>query len=243
MGFAITTRNCLRPMPPTYRTGIQPKDATKTYYQGFAGPGTMFEPGQKIKLQDIQDGTSNTIAVIEAGPPVEWSKPADIPYDPKKPLTKLEGPFANVMHAAHGDGSRRAYPRVIPEKTLRYPDRAQRRECDPRSQQAAAPVPADEGGGQVRRGVHQEEREADRGDRPGTARTAQDPGGAVQETRPEGPHEGSRSRDDRRALSRTRGRSRTPQEADRGDAQGSATADSATAAAGADAEVPPKPRP
>jgi len=106
-------------MPSTYRIDIQQKDATKTYYQVFAGPGTMFEPGKKVKLQDIQDGTSNTIAAVEAGPPVEWSKPADIPYDPKNPLTKLEGPFANVMHAAHGDGSARAYPRDVPEKTLR----------------------------------------------------------------------------------------------------------------------------
>jgi hypothetical protein len=113
-------KKLLARMPPTYRIDIQPKDATKTYYQVFAGPGTMFEPGQKIKLQEIADGTSNTIAAVEAGPAVEWSKPADIPYDPKKPLTKLEGPFANVLHAAHGDGSARAYPRVIPEQTFRF---------------------------------------------------------------------------------------------------------------------------
>ena len=118
-GTRENNKKLLAQMPITYRTGIEPKGSTKTYYQGFAGPGTMFEPGKKLKLREIPDGTSNTIAVVEAGPPVEWSKPADIPYDPKKPLTKLDGPFANVLIAAHGDGAASTYKRDIDEATMR----------------------------------------------------------------------------------------------------------------------------
>src|SRR5262249_38322036 len=47
---------------------------------------------------------SNTLGVVEAGPPVPWTKPADIPYDPKKKLPKLVGPFANEFHVGFMDG-------------------------------------------------------------------------------------------------------------------------------------------
>jgi RNA polymerase sigma factor (sigma-70 family) len=113
-------KKLLAQMPAVYRVGIEPKDATKTYYQAFAGPGTMFEPGKKMSLAQIPDGTSNTLAVVEAGPPVEWTKPADLPYDPKKPLPKLEGPFANVLIAGAGDGAAYALKRDLDEKTLRH---------------------------------------------------------------------------------------------------------------------------
>jgi hypothetical protein len=107
-------------MPEVYRVGFEPKDATKTYYQGFAGPGTVFEPGKKIKFTDILDGTSNTIAVIEAGPPVEWTKPVDIPYHPKLPLAKLDGPFSNVILGGMGDGSAHAFRTDFDEKQFRW---------------------------------------------------------------------------------------------------------------------------
>lgn len=106
-------------MPRPYRCGFEPKGTTKTHYQGFAGKGTVFEPNAKIMLQHILDGTSNTIGVIEAGPAVEWSKPADIPYDPKKPFPKLELPFKNVMQVGFCDGSVRAFRPDPPEADFR----------------------------------------------------------------------------------------------------------------------------
>ena len=41
----------------------------------------------------MPDGTSNTGLVFEAGEPVIWTKPADLPFDEKKPLPKLGGMF------------------------------------------------------------------------------------------------------------------------------------------------------
>jgi hypothetical protein len=113
-------KKLLAKMPPTYRSPFAPKNSTKTYYQGFAGPGTMFEPGAKISLAAVPDGTSNTVAVAECGPAVEWSKPADLPYDPKKPLSKLELPYKNVLIVAMGDGSARALKPDIDETNLRH---------------------------------------------------------------------------------------------------------------------------
>jgi RNA polymerase sigma factor (sigma-70 family) len=106
-------------MPAVYRVGFEPKGATKTYYQGFAGKRTVFEPDADIKLPAIPDGTSNTLGVVEAGPPVEWTKPADLPYDPQKPLPKLDGPFTNVLMGAMMDGSVHALKRNLGEKTMR----------------------------------------------------------------------------------------------------------------------------
>jgi hypothetical protein len=107
-------------MPDVYQTGIEPKGSTKTYYQGFAGPGTVFEPKQRLTFAHVPDGTANTLAVVEAGPPVEWTKPADIPYDPEKPLPKLELPFRNVLMVGVADGSALPLPPDLNETLLRW---------------------------------------------------------------------------------------------------------------------------
>lgn len=71
-----------------------------TVLKVFVGPGTPFEPGAKLKVipDDFPDGTENTLLFVEAGDPVPWTKPDDIPFNPDQPL-KLRGLFRDGYRA------------------------------------------------------------------------------------------------------------------------------------------------
>jgi RNA polymerase sigma factor (sigma-70 family) len=90
-----------------------------TYYQVFTGPGTAFEGTRGLRIWDFIDGTSNTALLIEAGEPVPWTKPADLVYDPKKPLPKLGGLFKDRIHCGLADGSVMPIRRDFVEKAMR----------------------------------------------------------------------------------------------------------------------------
>jgi hypothetical protein len=89
--------------------GTSPKPG-HTHYQVFVGPGTAFEPrpadedGFDSLDFILADGLSSTIFVAEAAEPVIWTKPDDLPYDPKKPLPNL-GVYPDGAHVLMGDGS------------------------------------------------------------------------------------------------------------------------------------------
>ncbi|HYH64417.1 MAG TPA: sigma-70 family RNA polymerase sigma factor [Urbifossiella sp.] len=72
-----------------------------------------------IRLAEIPDGTANTFGVVEVGPAVAWSKPADVPYSLKGPMPKLAWPFSNGFHAAMMDGSALAVRPGLAEADLR----------------------------------------------------------------------------------------------------------------------------
>lgn len=113
-----------RVTPRVYVVPGREKEAAQglTFYQGFAGPGTLFDPAlgnRRPRLAGIADGTSNTIFVVEAGDAVPWTKPADLPFVPNGPLPKLGGHRSGDFYALMGDGSVRTMRDKSPEHVVK----------------------------------------------------------------------------------------------------------------------------
>ncbi|MCU0704419.1 MAG: DUF1559 domain-containing protein [Fimbriiglobus sp.] len=100
-------------MPKSYSVHFQryvtaPPD--HTMLKVFVGPGTPFEPGKTVKLaDDFPDGLENTFLFVEASDPVPWTKPDDIPFDPKQPV-KLRGMFRTLFRGCTADTRYRYIP-------------------------------------------------------------------------------------------------------------------------------------
>jgi hypothetical protein len=111
-------------MPRTYAP--PPGKASKvaphhTVCQVFVGPGTPFEGTEGVPLnqEGFPDGTSNTFLIVEAGEPVPWTKPAELPYAPDQPLPDLRGLFRERFRAGLADGSMRWVRKETSEATIR----------------------------------------------------------------------------------------------------------------------------
>jgi hypothetical protein len=99
-----TNKKLIPRMPQVYVVpGTENKNGM-THYRVLVGPQTMFESGQRISLSSITDGTSNTIMTVEAKDPTTWTRPDDLPFDPKGALPKL-GISPDGFLAGFGDGT------------------------------------------------------------------------------------------------------------------------------------------
>jgi prepilin-type processing-associated H-X9-DG protein len=123
-------------IPKTYALPIPGKaEGGITHYRVFTnvvgsdGLSTLFPwPGPKMPAPQrgvtmaqvaSQDGTSNTIMVVEAEEGVPWTKPDELMYDSKGPLPKLGGVWNGATNVAFADGSVRTLSDKVPEATLR----------------------------------------------------------------------------------------------------------------------------
>ena len=95
-------------MPSTYAapgSKARKMPAYHTVCHVFVGEGTAFEGrGGLLWSADFPNGLANTILVVEAGPPVPWTKPEELPYAADRPLPDLRLIFKEGFRVAACDG-------------------------------------------------------------------------------------------------------------------------------------------
>jgi prepilin-type processing-associated H-X9-DG protein len=77
-----------------------------TNYRVVVGPKTAFLPDFKpLRIEDFQDGTSNTILVGETQQVVLWTMPEDLPHDGAVARSGLGSHHAKGFNLLFADGS------------------------------------------------------------------------------------------------------------------------------------------
>lgn len=101
-------------MPITYQSKSKNVKPGHTVYVAPVSEETLLRKDELAKFQDITDGTSNTIMLVEAGEEaaVPWTKPDDLDVDLKniaEVIAKLKNETGQpIFQACFGDGSVRA---------------------------------------------------------------------------------------------------------------------------------------
>ena len=109
-------------MPAIYRSPLQSsKEGRHTLYVVPVGNGAMFDPNKPATFQQITDGTSKTVMVVEVAPEhaVVWTKPDDLQFIPKEPLQGIGKPYPDFFCTVFADGAVHYIPWKTPATTLR----------------------------------------------------------------------------------------------------------------------------
>ncbi len=94
-------------MPAVFRSPLSRAGPGKTNYLGVGGQRGIFPGKETINLARIQDGTSNTIAVVEVDDTaaIEWTRPGDFEPNPAEMARVLGGLRNGRFLALFADGS------------------------------------------------------------------------------------------------------------------------------------------
>ena len=101
--------------------GLSDSDKGLTTYLAPVAANAMWTGmTSRVRVQDVTDGTSNTILVIDAADKLAapWTKPADYTYDPKDPAAGLAYRYGNVVMTLLTDGSVTALRKKIDAKNM-----------------------------------------------------------------------------------------------------------------------------
>lgn len=114
-------KKVLAKIPAIYRHPSQPAGSVSTSIFAAYGAGTMFEKksGGSISFRNVTDGTSNTIAIVEAKRDIPWTKPEDIEFDVTAESLPELGFVPEGWQAGFGDGSVRFIARNIDPAILK----------------------------------------------------------------------------------------------------------------------------
>ncbi len=105
-------------MPEIFRAPGASKESTETPFLAIVGSETVISK-YGTKMRDIQDGTANTIMLIETKKMVPWTKPEDIDFEPNGVMPKLEPVYEGGFHVVFADNSIKFVKSDTSEKDLR----------------------------------------------------------------------------------------------------------------------------
>lgn len=114
-------KKLIEKMPDTFRARGEAPTSSTTRYLALIGEGALLDEKEPVSLASVTDGTSNTIALVQAAKEkaVPWTKPDDLTLNEKKLVEGLLDMEAGGFLAALADGSVQWIPESIDNATLK----------------------------------------------------------------------------------------------------------------------------